>query len=56
MIPRRPTPPADIPLARPLDLHAGNVGPAEAPAQEHTNVAQDMLLAAKSMFHSVLPQ
>ncbi len=54
--PRRPTPPADIPLARPLDLNAGNAGPAEAPAQEHTNVAQDMLLAAKSMFHSVLPQ
>jgi hypothetical protein len=54
--PRRPTPPADIPPARPLDLNAGNAGPAEAPEREHTNVAQDMLLAAKSMFHSVLPQ
>ena len=52
--PRRPTPPADIPPARPLDL---NTGPAEASsAPEQTNVAQDMLLAAKSMFHSVLPQ
>jgi hypothetical protein len=54
--PRRPTPPADIPPARPLDLNAGNTEPAEASAPEHTNVAQDMLLAAKSMFHSVLPQ
>jgi len=52
--PRRPTPPADIPPARPLDLNAA--GPAEPSAPEHTNVAQDMLLAAKSMFHSVLPQ
>jgi hypothetical protein len=52
--PRRPTPPADIPPARPLDLNAA--GPAESSAPEHTNVAQDMLLAAKSMFHSVLPQ
>ena len=52
--PRRPTPPADIPPARPLDLNAG--GPAESSAREHTNVAQDMLLAAKSMFHAVLPQ
>ena len=52
--PRRPTPPADIPSARPLDLNAA--GPAEPSAPEHTNVAQDMLLAAKSMFHSVLPQ
>jgi hypothetical protein len=52
--PRRPTPPADIPPARPLDLNAG--GPAEPSAREHTNVAQDMLLAAKSMFHAVLPQ
>jgi hypothetical protein len=52
--PRRPTPPADIPSARPLDLNAA--GPAEPSAREHTNVAQDMLLAAKSMFHSVLPQ
>jgi hypothetical protein len=51
--PRRPTPPADIPPARPLDL---NSGPAEPSPPEHTNVAQDMLLAAKSMFHSVLPQ
>jgi hypothetical protein len=52
--PRRPTPPADIPPARPLDLNAG--GSADPSAREHTNVAEDMLLAAKSMFHSVLPQ
>jgi hypothetical protein len=58
--PRRPTPPADIPPARPVDLSAGPGG-AEQPSaqehiQEHTNVAEDMLLAAKSMFHAVLPQ
>jgi hypothetical protein len=52
--PRRPKPPADIPPARPLDLNAAEA--AEPSAREHTNVAQDMLLAAKSMFHSVLPQ
>jgi hypothetical protein len=52
--PRRPTPPAEIPSARPLDLNA--TGQAEPSAREHTNVAEDMLLAAKSMFHSVLPQ
>jgi hypothetical protein len=52
--PRRPTPPADIPPASPLDLNAG--GSADPSAREHTNVAEDMLLAAKSMFHSVLPQ
>ena len=52
--PHRPTPPAEIPSARPLDLNAG--GSADPSAREHTNVAEDMLLAAKSMFHSVLPQ
>jgi hypothetical protein len=51
--PRRPTPPADIPPAAPVDLHAE---PVDAPARPHTNVAEDMLLAAKSVFHSVLPQ
>ena len=51
--PRRPTPPADIPDARPLDLRAD----AEASApRRHTTVADDMLSAAKSVFHAVLPQ
>jgi hypothetical protein len=52
--PRRPTPPADIPYARPpLDLHAEATEPA---AREHTTVAEDVLSAAKSVFHSVLPK
>ena len=53
--PRRPTPPADIPAAasRPLDLHAEA---AEPPARDHTTVAEDMLSAAKSVFHAVLPK
>lgn len=54
----RPTPPAEIPQAipvmrPPLDLRA-EVSP-EAPKPK-TNVAEDMLSAAKSMFHSVLPK
>jgi hypothetical protein len=61
--PRRPTPPADIPgvspalpslpAAGPLDLRAEVVEPQR---REHTNVAEDMLLAAKSVFHAVLPK
>jgi hypothetical protein len=55
--PQRPTPPADIPAASPpggpLDLRAEA---AEPPRREHTNVAEDMLLAAKSVFHAVLPK
>jgi hypothetical protein len=51
--PRRPIPPADIPDARPLDLQAEAT---PAPAPEHKNVAQDVLSAAKSVFHAVLPQ
>jgi hypothetical protein len=51
--PHRPTPPADIPTAPPLDLQANAAAP---PMQEHRNVAQDMLSAAKSVFHAVLPQ
>jgi hypothetical protein len=51
--PRRPTPPADIPDPRPLDLRADAVP--DQPPREHTNVAEDVLSAAKSMFHSVLP-
>lgn len=54
----RPTPPAEIPQAipvmrPPLDLRA-EVS-VEAPKPK-TNVAEDMLSAAKSMFHSVLPK
>ena len=60
--PRRPVPPADIPEAAPsfslpspgpLDLRA-EAG--EPQRREHTNVAEDMLLAAKSVFHAVLPK
>jgi hypothetical protein len=50
--PRRPTPPADIPASQPLDLHAEAVEPS---THKHSNVAEDMLLAAKSVFHAVLP-
>jgi hypothetical protein len=51
--PRRPTPPADIPSAQPFDLRAEA---SEPPVRERRNVAEDMLSAAKSVFHSVLPQ
>ena len=55
--PLRPTPPADIPAtgspSRPLDLHAEMT---ERPAREHTTVAEDVLSAAKSVFHAVLPK
>ncbi|WGS00153.1 hypothetical protein MTX26_04665 [Bradyrhizobium sp. ISRA443] len=52
--PDRLTPPADIPVARaPLDLRAEASEP--PPPQDHT-VADDMLSAAKSVFHAVLPK
>jgi len=51
--PRRPTPPADIPVSQPLDLRAEAAEPA---TREHKNVAEDMLSAAKSVFHAVLPK
>jgi hypothetical protein len=50
--PRRPTPPAEIPTAPPLDLRAEA---AERPPA-HTNVAEDMLSSMKSVFHAVLPK
>jgi hypothetical protein len=50
----RPTPPADIPNPGPLDLRADAVD-SHAPTGR-TSVAEDMLSAAKSMFHSVLPK
>jgi hypothetical protein len=55
--PRRPTPPAEIPAESvsrpPLDLRAEAAVP---PQREHTTVADDVLSAAKSMFHAVLPK
>jgi hypothetical protein len=50
--PRRPTPPADIPTP-PLDLRAEAAVPSE---RGHTTVADDVLSAAKSVFHAVLPK
>jgi hypothetical protein len=51
--PRRPTPPADIPVSQPLDLRAEAIEPLP---RERRNVAEDMLSAAKSVFHAVLPK
>jgi hypothetical protein len=56
--PHRPVPPADIPLgsslaSRPLDLRAEAAEPAP---REHTTVGEDVLSAAKSVFHAVLPK
>jgi hypothetical protein len=51
--PLRPTPPADIPSSRPLDLRADA---AEPVAHQRTTVAEDVLSAAKSVFHAVLPR
>jgi hypothetical protein len=53
--PSRPTPPADIPDPRPpLDLRADAAPDAQPPGRP--SVADDVLSAAKSMFHSVLPK
>jgi len=51
--PRRPTPPADIPSSSPVDLRAEATLP---PPRERTSVADDVLSAAKSVFHAVLPR
>jgi hypothetical protein len=52
--PRRPTPPADIPsFSPPVDLRAEAAMP---PPRERTSVADDVLSAAKSVFHAVLPR
>jgi hypothetical protein len=48
---RGPVPPGDIP-SPPLDLEA-NLKPNRP---ERTNVAEDVLSAAKSVFHSVIPK
>jgi hypothetical protein len=60
---RRPVPPADIPEASPPSFSLPSPGPLDLRAEagepqrrEHTNVAEDMLLAAKSVFHAVLPK
>jgi hypothetical protein len=55
--PLRPTPPADIPdsAGAPLDLRAEAATDA-APPKGRPSVADDVLSAAKSMFHSVLPK
>jgi hypothetical protein len=49
---RGPVPPGDIPSPPPLDLEA-NLKPNRP---ERTNVAEDVLSAAKSVFHSVIPK
>jgi hypothetical protein len=52
--PRRPTPPADIPsFSPPVDLRAEVALPEP---RQHTSVAEDVLSAAKSVFHAVLPR
>ncbi len=53
--PSRPTPPAEIPTPPPLDLRAA-ANEAASAKQRAKAVAEDMLSAAKSMFHTVLPQ
>jgi hypothetical protein len=53
--PNRPTPPAEIPSPPPLDLRAA-ANEAATARDRAKAVAQDMLSAAKSMFHTVLPQ
>ncbi|UFZ01375.1 hypothetical protein LQG66_18755 [Bradyrhizobium ontarionense] len=52
----RPTPPAEIPARqlRPLDLRADKPDPSIK--DQMSSVAQDMMSAAKSVFHSVLPK
>ena len=52
--PNRPTPPADIPLSRPLDLHAEAGEPSVR--ERASAAAEDALSTAKSLFHSVLPK
>jgi hypothetical protein len=49
---RRMRPPGEIPAAQPMDLQANA---AATPRPERTNVAEDVLSAAKSVFNSVIP-
>ncbi len=53
--PSRPTPPAEIPTPPPLNLRAA-ANEAVSAKERAKAVAEDMLSAAKSMFHTVLPQ
>jgi hypothetical protein len=52
--PNRPTPPAEIPLSRPLDLRADVAEPSVR--DRATAAAEDALSTAKSLFHAVLPK
>jgi hypothetical protein len=52
--PSRPTPPAEIPVSRPLDLRAEVTEPSMR--ERTTAVAEDVLSTAKSLFHAVLPK
>jgi hypothetical protein len=52
--PNRPTPPADIPVSRPLDLRAEMAEPSVR--ERATAAAEDALSTAKSLFHAVLPK
>jgi hypothetical protein len=52
--PHRPTPPAEIPVSRPLDLRADVAEPSVR--ERTTAVAEDVLSTAKSLFHAVLPK
>ena len=52
--PNRPTPPAEIPLTRPLDLRAEVAEPSVR--DRATAAAEDALSTAKSIFHAVLPK
>jgi hypothetical protein len=49
---RRMRPPGEIPAPQPVDLQAD----AGTPRSERTNVAEDVLSAAKSVFNSVIPR
>ena len=51
---QRPTPPAEIPLSRPLDLRAEAAEPSVR--DRATAAAEDALSTAKSIFHAVLPK
>ena len=54
--PSRPTPPADIPLSSPRTARSACRGRGAVSARTHQTVAEDMLSAAKSVFHAVLPK
>jgi hypothetical protein len=51
--PRRPRPPGEIPSPPPLDLQADATG---STRPDRPSVAEDVLSAAKSVFHSVIPR